>query len=307
MLIAQYTRELGFVYMLLRFCRSNICFVNLCLTFYEPSRILNTMDEKILCQIGLSKSQAHVYRLLVERKSLRPSQLEKITHESRANCYALLDKLVEIGLAKRIDVDKKLTYFAESPVSLEKILSERVAEQQHLLQSVQMALPRMLSAFNEQRTKTRVNVVSGKENLAQLYQDQMEQNDRHLYFVRSIADVPYFGFDEMHRIRSLAHNYKKRRYGITPVVFFSPERPRDDASTNLKRTWLPKGSYTSPVEWVVCDDTLYIINFRGDGTGITIKDPFVADSFRQIFSLFSEYIKKDPEYETSPKFHRAPS
>lgn len=262
------------------------------------------MDEKLLCQIGLTENQARVYRLLIERKSLRPNQLAKITNETRPNCYALLDKLVGLGLARRTDVDLKLTYFPESPVILEKLMSENVASAQRKLLSVQQALPRMLSAYDDRRTKTRVEQSSGKKELARLYERQMEVDDKQLYFIRSVADVPYFGFDEMDKIRHLARKFGKRRHGITPVVFSSPERLRNDSATNLKRTWLPKASYTAPVEWAVTGDMLQIINFRGEGSGVTIRDKEIAESFRQIFLLFSSYIKKDPEYLNNPKLKK---
>lgn len=259
------------------------------------------MDEKLLCQIGLTTNQAHVYRLLVERKSLRPSQLVKMTHESRANCYALLDKLVDMGLARRIDVDKKLTYFPESPVVLEKLLNEQIAEAQAKLQAAQRALPRMMSVFNDQPYKTRINVRTGKEELQTMYVEQMEQPDRHLYFIRSIADVPFMSLETMRQMRALARNYKKRRYGVTPVTLYHKVDASNDARTNLKRAWLPATAYTAPVEWAVSGDIVHAMVFHGEGEGISIKNPQVAESLRQILQLLFEYIKKDPDYK--PLYH----
>lgn len=259
------------------------------------------MDEKLLCQIGLSANQAHVYRLLVERKALRPSQLVKITRESRANCYALLDKLVDIGLARRIDVDKKLTYFPESPVVLEKLLNEQIADTQAKLQATQRALPRMMSAFNDQPYKTRIQVRGGKDELQAMYMEQMEQPDRNLYFIRSIADVPFMSLDTMRQMRALARPYKKRRYGVTPVVLYHKVNAASDARTNLKRAWLPVTAYTAPVEWAVSGDIVHAMVFHGEGEGISIKNSQVAESMRQMLQLLFEYIKKDPDYK--PLYH----
>jgi DNA-binding transcriptional regulator GbsR (MarR family) len=258
------------------------------------------MDEKLLQQIGLPSNLAHIYRLLVERTALRPSQLAKITHESRANCYALLDKLAALGLAKKIDVDKKLTYFAESPVMLEKMLSEEAANAQSKLQSIQQHLPRMLSTFNSQKDKTRIAQYKGKEELQQMYIEQMEQPARDLYYMRSTADIPYFGYKDMQDIRYLSSYYKKRRYGISPVVLYAPTDSTQDARSNLKRTWLPKASYTAPVEWVVVGDVVHIIVLKGEGSGIAIKNAEIAEGLRQMLMLFSDYIKKDPAYRKTP-------
>jgi hypothetical protein len=185
---------------------------------------------------------------------------------------------------------------------LEKILNEQIAEAQSKLQATQRALPRMLSAFNDSRSVPKVTQHKGKKELYQMYIEQMEQPDRELHFIRSVADVPYFGIESMKEIRFMAPAYKKRRFGITPIVFYSPSDPYSDSKTRLKRTWLPKASYTSPVEWVVTGDLVQIISFKGDGAGISIKNPEIAESFRQLLKLFSEYIKKDPEYIKNPKF-----
>jgi predicted transcriptional regulator len=259
------------------------------------------MDEKLLCQFGLSKNQAHTYRLLVDRKSLRPSQLAKITDESRANCYVILDKLVELGLAKRVDVDRKLTYFPENPIVFEKILSDRAAQAQGKLSAAQQAMPRLMSAFSDSKDQPKVTQYKGKAELRGMYDQQMEEDDNHLYFIRSTADIPFFGLQDMEVIRRLAHAYKKRRFGLTPVVFYGPSHPEKDAATNLKRTWLPKAAYTAPVEWAVSGDITHIINFKGEGSGIAIKNREIAESLRQIFQLFSEALKNDPDYKNNPK------
>jgi predicted transcriptional regulator len=260
------------------------------------------MNEKLLCQLGLSKNQAHTYRLLVERGSLRPVQLAKISHESRANCYALLDKLVELGLAQKTDENKKLTYYPESPAMLEKLIREEVARVQSNLLSLQKALPQMLTAFNNQGGRPRVEHYKGKAELEGMYTEQMKQPSRELYFIRSLRDLDYFGFTKMDELRRLAPKYGVRRHGLTPIMIESPGNPHVDGHTNLHRTWLPKASYTAPVEWAVSGDLVQIIDFTGEGYGISIKNKEIAESFRQILKLFSEFAKKDPAYKTSPKF-----
>ncbi len=81
---------------------------------------MKAMDEKLLMSLGLSQNLARTYRVLALRKELKPSQLMKLTGESRTNCYALLDKLVEMGLASKQDVNKKFVYYPSSPLALKK-------------------------------------------------------------------------------------------------------------------------------------------------------------------------------------------
>ncbi len=134
------------------------------------------MDEKLLISIGISQNVARAYRILVIRKSLRPSQLMKLNGESRTNCYALLDKLVEMGLASKHDVNKKFVYYPSSPLALKKILDARRAENEKQLQILDTKLPQMLTAFHEGGEQPKIAYYKGLEELANMYVKQMERN-----------------------------------------------------------------------------------------------------------------------------------
>jgi sugar-specific transcriptional regulator TrmB len=260
------------------------------------------MDEKLLISLGLSQNQARAYRALVLKKALRPSQLAKLTGESRSNCYALLDKLVELSLATKVDENKKFTYYPASPNALKTMLDKRLEETEEKLAELDRRLPQMLSDFHQGGEQPKVKHYKGKAELRDMYVEQMEQPDRELYFVRTKADIPYFGLDEMKDIRHLARKYKKRRYGVTPVLVGGPNNARRDASTNLKRAWIRPELYTAPVEWVVSGNQVQAIVLDGEGYGVSINHPEVAESFKQIMQLLFDVIRKDPDYHKLPKF-----
>ncbi len=260
------------------------------------------MDEKLLLSLGLSQNQARAYRALVLKKSLRPSQLVKFIGESRTNCYSLLDKLVTLGLATKQDVNKKFTYFPTSPLSLKIMLEKKQLETEHQLQQLEYKLPQMLTAFHEGGQQPRVQHYKGKSELEQMYIEQMEATGRDLHFIRSKSDIPYFGLKKMLDIRYLAPKYKKRRYGITPIVAYAQSNRQEDAKAGgLKRTWVRGHEYTADVEWAVSGDTVQAILFKGEGYGVSITSPEIAESFRQIMSLLSRNIKSNPDYDKLPK------
>lgn len=259
------------------------------------------MDEKLLISLGLSQNQARAYRALVVKKSLRPTQLAKLTGESRSNCYALLDKLVELGLAVKEDEAKKFTYYPASPLALKTLLSKQLEETEQQLQDLDRKLPQMLSEFHAGGGQPKVQHYRGQKELEQMYTQQMEQTDRNLYFVRSKADIPYFGLAKMEEIRHLARSYGKRRYGVTPILLGGALNPRRDASSNLKRAWIKPEHYTAPVEWSISGDEVQALVFTGEGYGVAIQHPEIAESFRQIMQLLFDSIRETKGYEQLPK------
>jgi sugar-specific transcriptional regulator TrmB len=257
------------------------------------------MNEELLMSCGLSQNQARAYRALVFKKSLRPVQLAKLIGESRSNCYSLLDKLVALGLATKTDENKKFTYYPASPQALRTMLSRKMEKTEERLSELDRKLPQMLSEFHAGGEQPKITHHKGKKELADMYTSQMEQSGRELYFIRSKADIPYFGLAAMETIRTLAPKYKKRRLGITPILVNRPSDHRKDAAAGgLKRAWIKDEEYTAPVEWAVSGDEVQAIVLKSEGYGVSIDHPEIAESFRQIMRLLYEYIRRNPEYDT---------
>ena len=236
------------------------------------------------------------------KKSLRPSQLVKLIGESRSNCYALLDRLVTLGLATKTDENKKFTYYPASPTALKILLSKQIEEAEGHLKELDRRLPQMLSEYHTGGEQPKVTHHKGKKELSDMYTSQMEQNGREVYFVRSKADIPYFGLETMETIRTLAPKYKKRRFGITPILINRPLDPRKDAAAGgLKRAWIKDEEYTAPVEWAVSGDELQAIVLKDEGYGVSIDHPEIAESFRQIIQMLYNYIRRNPDYKELSK------
>lgn len=259
------------------------------------------MNEKLLISLGLSQNQARTYRALVLKKSLRPSQLAKLIGESRSNCYALLDRLVELELASKVDENKKFTYYPASPTAFKTLLNKALEETEQQIQELDRRLPQMLSEYHSGGEQPKVKHHKGKKELREMYIKQMEQAGRELYFIRSTADISYFGLETMRTIRQLAPKYKKRRLGITPIIVNTPLDPRKDSRGGLKRAWIKGEEYTASVEWVVSGDEVQAIVLKDEGYGVSIDHPELAESFRQIMQLLYYYIRKNPDYEKLPK------
>lgn len=256
------------------------------------------MDDKTLISIGLTQNQARTYRALIIKKSLKPAQLMKLIGESRTNCYALLDKLVELGLANKIDENKKFTYYPASPLALKSLLEKQQKETETKLAELDRKMPQMMSAYQLGGDAPKIKHYKGKKELEQMYYDHLAEPSQELYFIRPKADVPYFGLSKMSDIRRASTNYNKKRFGITPIVFYSVHNRKKDARAgSLKRAWIKNTEYNSPVEWAVCGDKIQITTMDGEGYGVMIDHPEIAKSMQEILSLLFKYIKQNPDYD----------
>lgn len=252
------------------------------------------MDEKLLCQIGLSQQQARTYRALVLKKGSRPSQIAKLIGESRSNTYALLDKLVEIGIAYREDVNKKLTYFPESPKKLEVLINEKISQEQVKLEKIKRKMPEMLSAFNADRDKPQVAIHSGKKEILRAHTKHAEQG-KELYMLHGRKDIVFLGAEQVKKMRWNYTNKSVDRHSLSP---FSPLiNLYTSRKARLQRILLPQDSYDSPVEWSVNGDQVLIAVYESDGYTVTIDNPTIANSLRLFLSVVSNTIKATPEHQ----------
>lgn len=258
------------------------------------------MNEQWLISYGLSQKQARTYRALVTLKRAKPLAVMKLTGESRTNTYTLLDKLVEMGLAIKQDEDKKYVYYPTSPLALKNLIDRRRRETERQLIDLEEKMPQLLSAYREGGEAPRVTMHKGKLELEEMYIAQLKQPGKELQFVRSKADVAYFGFEKVDKLRKLSTSFKKRRVGITPRTHSGAANPeRDAAAGGLKRTWVKNEEYTAKVEWVVSGSQIQAIYLDGEGYGITIDHVALADSLRQILQLVHTYAKLDPNYQAN--------
>ncbi len=246
------------------------------------------MDDALLCKIGLSKAQALAYRALVTRKGLRPVQVAKLIGETRSNTYALLDKLVDLGIAYREDIDKKLTYFPESPQKLESLISARIAEEQATLERLKRKMPEMLTVYNADRHKPKITIETGKKAVIEAHREHAQQA-KELIFIHSRRDI---GFMSAPLLRELRWNYDHNKVKRLAFSEFSTlVNPEIDKVARLSRVWMPEHSYNSPVEWSVNGDQVLISVYSDEGYAIKIDNPTIAQSLRQFLKIGEQIAK----------------
>lgn len=253
-----------------------------------------------MINIGLTELQAQTYLWLLEHGSTTPPRLVKELKLTRTNAYKVLDSLVDLGLASKSEVQKKLTYFAEDPIALSSLAAEERNKAIALEQNTKEAVFELRRKFNKTNGGTDIKTHKGKTAVKAAYEHQAKLQEP-IHFIQSRIDRVAMGFETMDYIRRLPAKFGTRRFGITPDDPLAPINPEVDARSSLTRTWISDQDYTAPVEWTVAGDELMIINFDDNASAIRIKNAVVAEGFKQLWQALDKNLRANPEYKKLPR------
>jgi sugar-specific transcriptional regulator TrmB len=262
---------------------------------------LTDMTIRQLVRLGLTESLAAAYLTLLQNGQLRPPELAELNNETRTNAYSLLDKLVELKLARKVTTDKKTIYEAENPVAFEKFIERQREEMIERERVAKDTLPELMNIYQLNSEKPGIRFYQGKDGITEIYKEQVREG-RPITYIRSRAEIDFLGFRFTHNIRILAPQAGIRRHAFTPD---SPEVPinleENDKKYLLKRTWYKPEDYTAPVEWSVFGNKVAAVSFGKEAIGMIIDSPQIAESLRQIFTLLDEGLKRRDDYDTLPR------
>lgn len=265
------------------------------------------MNLKSLIQAGLTDAQARAYLCLVERSPLTPPKLATLINETRSNTYKVLEQLEELKLVEKRDVGKKLHFWAGNPLALKTSIDKETASLNEKKRLLEASLPYLLEQFHKNNLQPGIRYLQGDDGLKEIYQDQLNEGQT-VNFVYGNKAINHFSVEGIHEIRNKFPAAGIKRNGITPdkQVVEYPESNRmsiaeSDAHMLLNRTWVKPEDYTAPVEWAVYGDKVSITSFDKEVMGLIIESPQIANSFRQLFKLMDDGLKRQPDYNELPK------
>jgi len=258
------------------------------------------MKHAVLDQLGLSGPQIAVYEYLLSNGPTPPPKIGSKLKLTRTNAYKVLGQLVELGLISRTEVNKKFIYRAEDPIALASLVANERVRLIALEKNIKEALIELRKDYQNTADESDVQTFQGAEAIKSLYLRQAKLQES-IYFVKTRSDIPFLGFETMDQIRKLAIKFGGQRYGIVPDAPEASRVPAIDRLVNLNKTWINSEDYTAPVEWTVCGDELMIISFSKKMSAIRIKNPLVADAFKQLWRVMDRGLRANPEYKKLPK------
>ena len=128
------------------------------------------MEIEILKKAGLTESQAKGYMALVENGSLSPVELADKANESRTNGYAIAEKLISLGLARKVTGSKNAIE-AENPTRIRSLIAARQRHLKTVNDELTGVLPTMLSRFRLTSDQPGVLSVEGINSLKLVYDE----------------------------------------------------------------------------------------------------------------------------------------
>lgn len=253
-----------------------------------------SMDSSALVTIGLTPLQAEAYLYIVEHGQAKPQDLTEHLNITRTNAYKLLDKLAELKLVSKKEIDKKFVYSLANPIALTDMTAHQRAEAVRREEAANRIMQDLLAKYHEQTDKPGVLLFTGQTRVADAYRRQVNLHED-IYFVHTAADVPVMGFDTMHDIRISPSRHGAKRKAIMAA-------PADPASvnyaphqrSNLEITWRNQADYDAPVEWSVTKSSLLIVALSKTPHAILIVDPLVAGAFLQLWQLLDKLLQQQP-------------
>jgi sugar-specific transcriptional regulator TrmB len=254
-----------------------------------------------LTAAGLSETEARAYQALITRPDWKPAELAQNVGETRTNCYKILDKLIEYGLAERFDKAKKLHYRATNPTRLLELAREQREARDQAEKELELHTRELMHDYVKVNEQPGVRFYQGKEEILQIY-DAYESQTDDIYYIHTLAGNDYHGDATMDKIRAKALKNQIKRHGLTPdTPKLTKNYEANDTAVRLDRTWLGADDYTAPVEWGAFGDKLYVISYGREAIGMIIESPQIAAAFKQIFRLVKRGQRNLPDYRKYPK------
>lgn len=262
--------------------------------------MLTAMDTQLLTTAGLQPTQAKAYALLLETGEISPPDAAIKLGLSRTNTYKLLDRLVELGLANKLEVRKKFVYRPSNPLALTQLVSDARNRVTHQEEAAKKIMGSLLERYYEKNEQPDAHVATGRDTVVSAFKNQINLQQP-IHFIRTRADIASLGFDRLHELRVAPSHRGQSRYGITPDPLHGPINQESDTHSNLTRTWVKQEDYSAPVEWSVSGSILLIVLFGSEPHVITITNPVIADAFRQLWHIMDACLRAMPYYKELPR------
>ncbi len=237
------------------------------------------MDTTVLRKAGLTDSQARGYVALIENGRLTAAELAEKIGESRTNSYAIADRLVELGLALKLD-GRKTAYQAENPAKLNQLLVAKQRELKAAANELAGILPALLSTYRLVSDKPGVLHLEGIDSLRLVYDDIIKTGQTvHIFssaYDREDADIASMIDRQIDR---------QRKAGIKAKALLPQKVYASFANSQDELFEARPASFSSlEAQILLYGSNIAITTFKTGVVTTIITSPPAAQTFMQIFA-----------------------
>ncbi len=242
------------------------------------------MLAKDIQQLGFSESEAKVYLALLEVGFCTTGPIIKKTGLHRNIVYETLDKLVAQGLASQSTQKGKKHFRALSP---EKIL----AKEKDRFELAKQIVPKLSQMQKEPGQE--IAVYEGQIGFQNAHFDALEQMKKNSEIQALIPGAEKW-YENM---SSVLKKFDRKRIEKNIAVKIAALQNQKEAMEKQKKrplleTRFLSETFNNPANTVVYGESTLIIVYGQPIFVIMIKNPQVAESYRQYFQLFWKMAEK---------------
>lgn len=249
--------------------------------------------KKSLEHIGFSEKEVVVYLALLSLGKGTVTEISRKAGINRPTGYHVLASLSVKELVKVSGKEPKQEYVAESPDQIEKLLQNKIEEDQKFINEARKIIPELKSIHNV-TDRPKVLFYEGKEGLEKVYEDTLTSKGEILAYA-SVEDIqptlPHY-FPEYYKRRA------KKGIKIR-AIFPESKDARDRASLDKEEIResliIPSEKFGFHPEINIYNNKIMIASWR-EKLGIIIESSEIADAMKKIYELsWAEAKRLDKE------------
>ena len=248
------------------------------------------MDDKILEEIGLTKSEKMVYLALLKLGTSKAGKLSEETDFNRTTVYKAIEKLTKKGLVGFVIKENTKYFEATNPNNLLKTIEKEEEKIKETKDKILTMIPELEVLFESNEKELEARIFKSSKGIKAIFDDilkNLNKGDEYIAFgVPKTAENLWGFFEEF--------NEKLSNKEVNSKIIFD-----EKANKNIKSCKkfgydvrkLPT-EFMSPAEINIYKDNVVIILWSKTPLAIAIKGEEIAKSFKQYFRVLWNIAQK---------------
>ncbi|MFH1638651.1 MAG: helix-turn-helix domain-containing protein [Candidatus Woesearchaeota archaeon] len=221
--------------------------------------------------IGLTKTEAKIYSVLVDLGKAQAGNISRKTGIHRRSVYDALERLIEKGLVSFIKENDKRYYIPSDPKRIREIIDEQNLK-------ILNILPELEAKYNSIKQKQETLFYKGKEGIRTILEDQLKEG-KTIYVMGGSRKAPEI-------LRFYLHHYTEKRVklGIRLKIIYSgvSESSRRVPFADVR---FVAEEFATPVATNIYGDNVAIILWTAEPVAILIRNMEIARTYKKYFDV----------------------
>lgn len=227
------------------------------------------MYEKLM-HIGLTKTEAKIYVVLVDIGRGQAGVISRKTGIHRRSIYDALERLIKKGLVSYIRENDVRLYIPTDPKRIQELIDEQKEE-------VYQLLPTLQAKFEEKQSGQHTHFYRGKQGIKTIFEDQLREG-KNVYVIGASREAK-----ELLKFYIRHYTTKRIKAKVKLHALYSGEKHVRTVPFSEIR-YLPK-SFASPVSTNIYGNKVAIIVWSHEPVAILIHEKEISETYMKYFKM----------------------